>query len=261
MNPELKTITPAIAAQMLKANTSNRRLREPHLAGLVKEIKGGRWKVNGDMIRFSDNNVIIDGQHRLHAVVRSGVTIQSWVMDGLPADVFNTIDVGKRRSGGDTLGCLGEKNACRMAAALIMIDKYMTGRVEKSPMYSNGEIEELLAKYPEVRYSINTHVKGKKVLLPAVMDACHYLFSRKNPAAANRFMERVLRGSGLEEGEPEYVLRERLVSNSLAKAKLSKAHVFALCINAWNHSQSGKKINHLKLYVRNGKLIEFPEVQ
>ena len=142
-----------------------------------------------------------------------------------------------------------------------MVDKYMTGRSEKSVAYSNSEVEELLAKYPEVRNSIQTKTKGMKLLLPSIMDACHYLFSRKDPAAANLFIDRVLKGSGLEEGDPEYALREKLVYNSLAKAKLSKAHVFALCIKAWNHARAGKKIQHLKLNDRDGKLIEFPVVQ
>jgi hypothetical protein len=261
MNVELKTITPALAKKLLENNIGNRALTAWHVDELVKEIKAGRWKVNGDMIRIGISGRILDGQHRLTAIIKSGMTIQTWVMEGLADDIFDTIDVGKKRSGGDTLGCLGEKNAYRLTSALILVDKYITGRVEKSLTYSNGEMEELLAKYPEVRDSIQTNVKGKKLILPSVMDACHYLFSRKDPAAANLFMERVLRGSGLEEGEPEYVLREKLVSNSLAKAKLSKAHVFALCIKAWNHSRSGKKIQHLKLNERAGKLIEFPVVQ
>jgi hypothetical protein len=261
MKVELKTITPAMAEKMLKMNIGNRALTIWHVDELVKEMLAGRWKVNGDMIRISITGRILDGQHRLAAIVKSKMTIQTWVMESLADDIFDTIDVGKKRSQGDTLGCRGEKNAYRLSSALILVDKYMTGRVEKNLSYSNGEVEELLEKYPEVRDSIQTGAKGKKLILPSVMDACHYLFSRKDPAMANLFMERVLRGSGLEEGDPEYVLREKLVSNSLAKAKLSKAHVFALCIKAWNHSRTGKKIQHLKLNERAGKLIEFPVVQ
>jgi hypothetical protein len=261
MKAELKTITPALAKKMLENNIGNRALTAWHVDELAKEIKAGRWKINGDMIRISVSGRILDGQHRLTAIIKSGMTIQTWVMEGLADDIFDTIDVGKKRSGGDTLGCLGEKNAYRLASALIMVDKYMTGRSEKSVAYSNSEVEELLAKYPEVRDSIQTSAKGMKLLLPSIMDACHYLFSRKDPVAANLFIDRVLRGSGIEEGDPEYVLREKLVYNSLAKAKLSKAHVFALCIKAWNHARAGKKIQHLKLNEREGKLIEFPVVQ
>lgn len=260
MKAELKTITPEIAANMLEANTSNRPLTEVNVAGLVKEMKGGRWKVNGDMIRFSDSNIIIDGQHRLHAVVRSGITIQSWVMDGLPSDVFDTIDVGKRRSAGDTLGCRGEINACRMAAALIMIDKYMTGRVEKSIQYSNTEVEGLLGKYPDVRESLMTTMNGKGLLLPSILDACHYLFSKKDPVMTEGFMEKIFKGVGLEEGDPWYVLRERLLTNSIANAKLSKAFMMALCIKAWNAARQGKRITKLQLNLVDGKMGVFPVV-
>ena len=261
MKAELKTITPAAAKKLLEYNIENRALNSIHVDELAREMKSGRWKINGDTIRISDTGKIIDGQHRLVAVVKTGITIQSWVIEGLPDDVFDTIDLNKRRSGGDTLGCMGEINAYRLNSALILVDKYMTGRVEKSVSYSNSEIKELLLKYPKLRDSIQSKVKGKKLILPSVMDACHYLFSQKNPDEAHFFMDRVLRGSALKEGEPEYVLREKLVSNSLAKAKLSKAHVFALCIKTWNHMRAGNKIQHLKLNERDGKLIEFPVVQ
>jgi len=260
MKAELKTITPEIASKMLEANSSNRPLNEANVAALVKEMKGGRWKINGDMIRFSDSNIIIDGQHRLHAVVRSGITMQSWVMDGLPSDVFDTIDVGKRRSAGDTLGCRGEKNACRMAAALIMIDKYMTGRLEKSVQYSNTEVEGLLAKYPDVRESLKITLNGKGLLLPSVFDSCHYLFSKKDPVMTEVFIERIFKGVGLHEGDPWYVLRERLLTNSIANAKLSKAFTMALCIKAWNAARQGKRITKLQLNLVDGKMGVFPIV-
>ena len=261
MKAELRTITPEIASEMLECNTRNRPLTEPHVASLVKEMKGGRWKINGDMIRISVDGMILDGQHRLTAVVRSGMTIQSWVIDGLPNDVFDTIDVGKRRSSGDTLVCRGEQNAHRLSAALIMIDKYMTGRVEKTVKYSNTEVEGLLAKYPDVRLSLMTSTNGKGLLLPSVLDACHYLFSKKDPALTEVFMEKIFKGVGLEEGDPFYVLRERLLVNSHSNAKLPKAFVMCLCIKAWNNARQGNKISKLQLNLVDGKMGVFPVVQ
>ncbi len=260
MKPELKIITPEIAVKMLQSNTANRALTESHIATLAKEMRSGCWKVNGDMIRANVDGVIIDGQHRLHAVVRSGVTIQSWVMDGLPNDVFDTIDVGKRRSSGDTLGCRGEKNSHRLAAALVMIDKYMTGRVEKNVIYSNTEVEALLAKYPEARDSVRP-IAAKGLLLPSVLDACHYLFARKCPVMAEIFMDRIFRGIGLEQGDPWHVLRERLIANSLSHSKLSKALAMALVIRAWNYARAGKRITKLQINLTDGRLAEFPVIQ
>jgi hypothetical protein len=264
MNAELKTITPAYAKKLLGNNIGNRPIAVRHVENIAKELKGGRWQVNGDTIKIGVSGRLLDGQHRLTAVVKTGISIQTWVIYGFihEDDIFPAIDgVIKKRRGSDTLGCLGEKNTNRLASALVLVDKYMTGRVEKSVNYSNGEVAELITKYPEVRNSIQTGAKSTKLIIPSVLDACHYLFSLKDPEMADLFWDRVRRGSGLEEGEPEYVLRERLLANSLAKAKLSKAHLFALCIKAWNYARVGKKIRNLRLCERDGKMIEFPVIE
>lgn len=99
-----------------------------------------------------------------------------------------------------------ELNAYRLAATLVLIDKYMTGR-------------------------------------------------------ADEFVERVLRGTGLEEGTPWYVLRERLMKNSISKAKLSKPYVMALCIKAWNHARAGTKVRFLRWREEGEKGEQFPVVR
>jgi hypothetical protein len=261
MNAELKTITPEWAKKILnEKNTGNRAMSRLHVDTLAKEISKGRWKVNGDTICLNGNR-LIDGQHRLAAVVQSGISIQSFVIEGLPSDVFDTKDIGKRRSPGDTLGVRGEQNACRLAAALVMIDKYMTGRVDKAASYSNTEIKELLEKYPEARNSLQTTEAAKKGLLtPSVLDSCHYLFSRKNLQLADEFVQKVTRGTGMQEGDPWYVLRERLVKNSQAKAKLQKPYLMALCIKSWNFARAGKTVRCLR-YREEGASEAFPVIQ
>lgn len=264
MKPSLKTITPLVAKKMLEKNVGNRALTPWHVDRLANEMKSGLWKVNGDMIRIGENGRVLDGQHRLHAVIKSQITIQTWVMENMPDDIFDSIDqLQKIRSGGDTLGCAGEKNAYRLSAALILIDKYYTGRVEKSVRYSNGEIEDLLDKYPEARFAIRTDVNSRGIILPSILDASTYLFKLKDPELSTKFLNCVIQGYNLQPGEPALVLREKLLANAMAKAKLNKAHVFALCIKAWNHARAGRNITHLKLNIssENGKLIEFPEVQ
>jgi hypothetical protein len=260
MKVELVTITPVWAEKMLENNVDNRAMNRKHIEALANEMVCGRWKVNGDTICFAGDR-LIDGQHRLAAVVLSGVIIQALVVYGLPSDVFDTKDVGKRRTAGDTLEIRGEHNANRLAAALVMVDKYMTGRADMYVHYTNTEVEELLAKYPDVRQSLQTSVRGAGLIIPSVLDACHYLFSRKDAALADEFVAKVIRGTGLEEGDPFYVLRERLVNNSLAKAKLKRSYIMALCIKAWNHARAGSKVRNLR-WRETGKATEaFPLVR
>lgn len=261
MIAELKTITPEWAKKILdEKNAGNRAMSRLHVDTLAKEISKGRWKVNGDTICLNGNK-LIDGQHRLAAVVQSGISIQAFVIEGLPSDVFDTKDIGKRRSPGDTLGVRGEQNANRLAACLVMIDKYMTGRVDKSATYSNTEIEELLQKYPEARDSIQIAHAKKGVLTPSVLDSCHYLFSRKDLNLADEFVQKITYGTGLQEGEPWYVLRERLVRNTLSKAKLQKPYLMALCIKAWNFARSGKTVRYLRWREEGNATEAFPVIK
>lgn len=246
MKAELKTITPEWARKTLnEKNMGNRDMNLRYVDKLAAEILAGRWKVNGDTIRLNKDR-LIDGQHRLAAVVQAGISVQSFVVEGLPSDVFDTIDVGKRRSPGDTLGALGEKNSYRLASALMLTDKYMTGRADKSVEYTNTELETLLAKYPDVRNSIQTSVGGKGIIPPSLVDTCHYIFSRKDRALADEFVVKLIKGTGLQEGDPFYALRERLVKNSVSKAKLSKAYMLALCIKAWNYTRRGISVRFLR---------------
>jgi len=261
MKANLMTITPEWAEKTLAdKNAGNRPMNKRHVESLAKEMKKGNWKVNGDTICMNGTK-LIDGQHRLAAVVLSEVTIQSFVVEGLSSDVFDTKDVGKRRSAGDTLGVRGEANACRLAAALPIIDQYYTGRSDMRVTYTNTEMEELLAKYPDARQSLQTGHSTKGLIIPSVLDACHYLFSRKDPAMADEFVEKILKGTGLEEGAPWYVLRERLVGNSLAKAKISRPYMLALCIKAWNFQRTGAKLRFLRWREKGDAAESFPVIQ
>jgi hypothetical protein len=261
MKANLMTITPEWAQKILnEKNAGNRPMNRIHVESLAKEMKRGAWKVNGDTICINEDR-LIDGQHRLAAVVLSGVSIQTFVVEGLASDVFDTKDVGKRRSAGDTLGVRGEQNACRLASCLVLVDKYMTGRADKSVSYTNTEMEELLEKYHEARESLQTSYKAKGLILPSVLDACHYLFSRKDAALADQFVEKVIRGIGLEAGTPWYALRERLMGNSLSKAKMSKTYMMALCIKAWNHARAGTSVRFLRWREKGDAIEQFPVIK
>jgi hypothetical protein len=262
VSAKLMTITPAIAAKLLENNSKNRPLSQTLISRLAKEMKEGRWKVNGDMIRltgFNGKGSVIDGQHRLNAVIKSGVSIQSWIMGGLSEDVFNTIDCGKNRSAADTLFCDGEKRGSKLSAALVIVDQYARYRFGFTHSYTNTEIQELLAKHPDIR---NCLVAQKTpVMSPAIFHACIYLFSRRDEALTQSFMDAIVYGSGLNSKDPFYVLRETLLKNRIGTARFTKPCVIALCILAWNFARDRKRISVLRLSTPNGFLEDFPSIK
>lgn len=262
MKAELKTITPEWAAEILRTkNTLNRALNKSHVLRLAAEITNGRWKVNGDTICLN-GTLLVDGQHRLAAVVQSGIPIQTFVVEGVPFDVFPTKDNGKLRSKGDTLQLSGEKNAARLAGALAWVERYMTGQADNEGVrFSNTEIGQILQKYPGVRNSVDRMSTGRKLIPPTLLSACHYLFSMWDQNLADEFVEKVTTGTGLEPHSPWLLLRGRLINNSIAKAKLPRVYIFALCIKAWNAARAGLRLQTLRWRESGDKPEAFPSIK
>jgi hypothetical protein len=252
-------ITPEFAKELLAKNSGNRQFNEVHVRALARDMRLGKWKLNGDTICVN-GEMLIDGQHRLMAVVSSGVTIETLLVEGLPSGVFNTKDIGKRRSAADTLHVGGEINCYALAAALAAIDRYETQRVGSAVRYTNMDIEELLRKHPDVRRSIRVARETKQLLRQRTLVACHYLFAKKNNDEADLFVRQLISGADLTEDDPVYVLREKLLKNSMSKAKLPDAYLMAMVIKAWNARRNGKAMLALR-YIEGGPRPEsFPVV-
>lgn len=94
---EVRVITPQEASEILATkNTKNRRPNKNHVNALALNMTNGTWVYNGDPIRFDANDVFIDGQHRMLALVKANVALPFKIVRGLNPDCFNTIDVESR---------------------------------------------------------------------------------------------------------------------------------------------------------------------
>lgn len=250
MRIEQKTITPKMAAEMLRDNKYNRNITTRHVNRLAEEMKKGNWKLNGDTIRFAKGR-LIDGQHRLEACIKAGASFPAIIIYDLPDDVFDTIDIGKARSGADTLSTLGEKNTRIVAAALRNLKNMASADDETLPdeKMTNSELVGLLALHPKIRNSA-TLITGKPIVRglipPGWAVALHYLFAQKEPAMADLFFDAIETGTNLSPTDPLYHLRQRLTTNRLTTAKLPVPHIVALMIKAWKACLAGEKMRVLR---------------
>lgn len=103
METKLITITPKIAGFYLAANRTNRPIRRAWVKKLAEIIKDGEWEVTHQGIAFDIDGNLQDGQHRLHAIVESGVPVAMYVTTGASLKAFTVIDQGVKRSTGDIL--------------------------------------------------------------------------------------------------------------------------------------------------------------
>lgn len=267
MNPKLYDssrvkIDSEYARQLLLLNKRNRPIDFNVVRGYAAEMKVGHWKFNGDSIRISVANNILDGQHRLHAIITSGVAIECLIVRGLPDDAFDTIDVGKKRSGGDIFFIKGEKDWNVLSACLNLVHNYEDNRMTPRKTYPITVLEETLQAHPAIRNSVSFAKEKKAKLLP--MSACsalHYLFSRRDKLLADVFIETLASGTGLRIDDTIWVLRERLIKNLSDKAKLPTHYIMALTIKTWNAERKGRKMRGLAWRGGEASPEAFPEIE
>src|SRR5690349_1505768 len=101
-------VTPDMAARWLEGNTHNRPLNQAHVERLVKDMKAGRWQLTHQGLAFDDRGVLLDGQHRLWAVIEANVPVNFRVFFNEPPESRLVLDCGKRRSNLDILTLSGK---------------------------------------------------------------------------------------------------------------------------------------------------------
>jgi hypothetical protein len=102
------TVTPEMAAHWLEnANDDNRFLSEPFVARLARDIRAGQWKLTHEGIAFDVHGRLIDGQHRLWAVVQAEIPVRMYVWLNVAPESLMVINIGRPRSLADNLRLSG----------------------------------------------------------------------------------------------------------------------------------------------------------
>ena len=113
---KVETITPEIAKTMLGENVNNRRISRDNVNLFAREMRNGEWRFNGEAIKFGKDGRLLDGQHRLLAVIAADKPLTTLVIRGLEDETQQTMDSGKTRTLGDVLTLRGEKNSTQLAS-------------------------------------------------------------------------------------------------------------------------------------------------
>ena len=73
-------ITPKTAEKYLEQNTNNyRRMNRNKVSIYARDMKNGSWQTNGEAIKFNKRGELVDGQHRLKAIMEADVPVKMLV--------------------------------------------------------------------------------------------------------------------------------------------------------------------------------------
>jgi hypothetical protein len=168
-------ITPEMAKRCLAKNPQNRPINEFKVAQYRDDILRGRWRLTHQGIAFDDEGNLIDGQHRLRAIVAAGIPVEMLVTRGLSRNTIIAIDEGLKRSitaRGVFLGKPWRKEHGAVARIL-----------EKGPMdsgaYTHAVLIEWIEKYWDGLEFAVSHSNGVQSLFaPAVVVIARAAYTR-----------------------------------------------------------------------------------
>ncbi len=244
-------VTPRWAADLLDHNTHNRAIRWHYVHELAQLMAEGRWAVNGETIKIDTEGTVLDGQHRLHAVVISDTTIRTHFVTGLPSEVFDTIDVGRKRTAGDTLSVDNEKHSNGLAAGLRYLDDILSDGAIKHKRRRPFNVREVLARHPKMRDAVKfaaTLKKRRVFTSPSLAAALYYILATIDGAAAVEFFTKLFTGANLDDRDPIFLLRERLLARRTSHGGHdSPIKIVALVFRAWELWRMGRKVAHIQL--------------
>lgn len=241
-------ITPEIAESMLARNTRNRKIRTRGVDQYARDIENGDWKENGDAIRFDADGVLIDGQHRLTAIVAAGAAVWCLIIRGLTTATQLTVDSGIVRPMSERFEFNGVNNSKTAAAITRRILMWQNGQKSNAGGNYQPTVAEMLEAWrtdPLIRSATEAamQMKGRKQIPASVIGLTWWLFSQIDTEECSTFWSGLYSGSELAANSPIHVVRERIIKQNAQPGRVPESIYLAWTIKAWNLWRAGKHIS------------------
>jgi hypothetical protein len=240
---ELQLITPDLAAAWLGDNHGNRNQRPRAIAAYTRDILNGEWLTTGESIKFDWNGRLIDGQHRLEAVIASKKSITSVVVHGLDPRVQRVLDTNAKRTAADALRFAGvtvqPKDVASIARVAIAFE---SGKIRTALDQAKVDVThaETIAWHDANPDVINAAALATRVARPigATISGIGYAvlaLERIDGLAAVEFFTSMAEKRGLTgNGDPRKAMLDAFDSIRSHRRVPTAAESLAITFRAWN---------------------------
>lgn len=256
MKIEKLLITPTIARGFLEQNINNRPIKMPVVLRYMQDMQEGRWKEDtAEMIKISVSNKILDGQHRLMAVVKANTAINFHIATGLQDEIFTVLDTGSTRSASDVFNINKIKGSNQLPSVIQLYETLKSGRLDAKNTQKNTRKtnDELLSLYLErtIFYDETTKMTSRlyesfsKILAPQFIGGLYTFFYDINAENAKDFITQLCTGSEIT-NSVILLLRNKLIADRLSVKKMTPSMKVSLIIKTWNFYRKNQEVIILK---------------
>lgn len=269
MKVDLVKVSPVEAAEMLKFNTMNRNLKKDVVNLYAEEMRLGKWKERtGEPIKLNLKGELLDGQHRLAAVIKSGVSIEFMVVSELDSDILPVLDTGRNRSANDIFVINSIKNSSSICAGVRTYITLNSGIY--SPGKSSGSTKqklsttnsELLKAYKNNvdfwqnshNFSIHMYKAFNGVLSGSQILGIYAHLYDIDKVMAKDFIYQLCTGTEIT-NKTILIARNVLIKNKLSVKKMTIYYQLIYIFKAWNYFRNGLEVK----FIRFDPDAEFPK--
>ena len=265
---KVELITPEIARGYLEQNCGNRKVSKYMVNMYSEAMKRGEWMLNGESIKFDVDGNLIDGQHRLYALIEANISLELLVVRGLQKSAFKTLDVGKKRTAGDCLSIEGIANY-NQVASIVRLYMKMRSKEGDLPLFSRtgntnnfaissfditnaqvlSEYHEHSAEYDEitrVAYKLYNDMRLLQTSLIGAYMSFLILSLGKDKAKVFDFFSQCIIGENIK-SESIIFLHKLLVKRSNKTVIVTASDLDKYIKKAWNLFAQGKDVKVIRI--------------
>lgn len=186
-------VTVEMAIEFLKTNVQNRPLTMARVKELAEIMKLDFYITTHQGVAFDVNGILVDGQHRLAAIVESGIPQWIFVFNGLHPDCRKAIDNGKVRTPiaiSRIIGRIGDSSQI-----FAIVKKLQYGVIPGSQLHINESVLfELVDKFSDGLNFLQTCKSWSNMNSVVATVVVRAYYSGVDPLVISRFCE-ILWGS------------------------------------------------------------------
>jgi hypothetical protein len=180
MKTEIVLMTPAFAQEILKKNTKNRKIRRSSVETFRTLLRRGEWVLTHQGVAISSEDVLLDGQHRLLAIVETGIPAKVLFSTDCDPAIYQAIDRGISRTNEDST-----QIPRRIIEVLNFFAQIDSGTGRKTP----GQLGELDGIFgAQARLLMDAAPSHRAVFSAAPVRAAACLLMMERESAAGEFM-------------------------------------------------------------------------
>lgn len=274
----VETIGPNKAQVYLRDQAPNRLVNESLVVQYAVAMLDNEWHNTGDPLKFDDRGRLIDGQHRLRAIVESETEQQFSVARNVPyAELLTIMDTGRKRNAGDVLTILTADpesgytfayTRTLPAVAKLIMTYYKSGDMNRNTQYAATLSTTAIVNFCKQNQSAlqdACRMQSRVAHAPFTMNksataASIYLCHAAGPTWTDSFVNELV-SPQTTDGNPAYVLREQAMKDNAKRSpswtkdgRLTGAYF----IKAFNAYANGRSVSSIRFKAFGDSVEEFP---